>query len=86
MSAKEAYKMVKKYTDDKIVLSVAKSYLKKNKKINWIKELFGIEVAQKFKVDIHKTRNGRFYRESETVFSFTAGLLFKKTFKIRLAV
>ena len=84
MNAKEAYKEVKRHTNDKIVLSIAKKFLKKNKTVKWIQDLFGIEVNQRIQLKIYSYQNGRFHK-NETVFSFTTGFIFKKTFKIRLA-
>lgn len=84
MNAKEAYKKVKKYTNDKIVLSVAKNFLKKNRKIQWIENMFGLKVNQRIELNVEKKYNKKFHKH-ETIFSFTTGILFKKTFKIRLA-
>lgn len=84
MSAKDAYRKIKKHTNDKIVLSIAKNFLKKNKTIKWVEKIFGIEVSQKINVSVEKEYNKKF-NKNETIFSFTTGYIFKKTFKIRLA-
>ena len=46
--------------------------------------MFGLEVNQKIELNVEKKYNKKFHKH-ETIFSFTTGILFKKTFKIRLA-
>ena len=84
MSASEAYAQIKKHTDDKIVLSLEKSFLNKNKTIKWIKNLFGVEVNQHIQIDIFKEYNKKF-QKNEMIFIFTTGFIFKKIFKIKLS-
>lgn len=84
MTAKEVYNKISKYTNDRIVLSIARNFLNNNTTVRWIQDIFGIEVDQKIRLNISKKYNKR-SRKQETYFSFTTGLLFKKTFTIRFA-
>lgn len=84
MTTKEVYNKISRYTNDKIVLSLARTFLNNNKTVKWIENLFGVELNQKIKLDISKKYNLRSHK-TETFFSFTTGLLFKKTFTIRFA-
>lgn len=84
MNAADAYRYIRKHTNDRIVLKIARSFLDRNKTVRWLKDLFGIEVNQKIQLNIDREYNSRFHK-NETVYSFTTGIIFKKTFRIRTA-
>lgn len=81
-SARKVFNTIKQYTDDTIVLSLAKNWLKKNNCVTTVYNLFGIKIEKKFEIEVYKTRSK--YNKIETVFELTTGKLFKKKFTIKL--
>lgn len=82
MSSRAMYNTIKKHTDDKVVLLLAKKWMNKNKIFKLIYKWFGIEINRKFNIDISERYNK--YGNLETIFNLSTGSIFRKEFVIRL--
>lgn len=83
MSSKATYDKIKRYTDDKVVLLLAKKWMNKNKFFKLIYKWFGIKVNRKFDINVSKRYNK--YGNIETIFNLSTGnSIFRKEFVIRL--
>lgn len=83
MSSRAVYNKIKRYTDDKIVLSLAKKWLNQNKFFKIIYDIFGIRVDRSFDIEVIKRYTK--HDKLETVFTLSTGKgIFKKEYVIRL--
>lgn len=82
MSSRATYNKIKRYTNDKVVLSLAKKWMDRNKFFKLIYEIFGIKINRKFDIDVIEryTKHGNL----ETIFNLSTGNIFRKEFVIRL--
>ena len=82
MSSRATYDKIKRYTDDQIVLLLAKKWMSKNRFFKLIYKWFGIKVNRKFDINITERYNK--YGNLETIFNLSTGNIFRKEFVIRL--
>lgn len=82
MSIGVTYNKIKKYTDDQVVLLLAKKWMNRNKFFKLIYKWFGIKVNRKFDICVSKRYNK--YGNIETIFNLSTGSIFRKEFVIRL--